>query len=575
MKMGPMRFAISPHEKAPMFLAEKNPELLVAQALSETQSLQTTESVRQLIRQTGLVNLWYFLKVIAGYNGPFNLITDHLHLDMANFCQEYGMVPGSFCAVSASRKMYKTTVCTTGFDSWECLRDPDITIGLYHSVYDEAAKFLQSIERIFDSNEFFAWVYPEWVPSKNQTHWNDKEMLFAMAKDGGPRTRHHKEMTIEIGSVGGTNQGRHYRKIDLDDIVGENDLDVERASNVDMERKKNWITGVKRHLIVNAQEDRVFAKFTRYAPDDAYEPIMTNIKKLIMYDENKLDPTYVEKKDGQWTVYYRFMEENGEIAFPESGMTKEILADILEEDPWEYYTQIENNPYKSGIAEFTEYKLIPFDLDYENDKGWIVRYEEPDKKIEIELEECDIVQAADPGGSERRKSSKTSRSAQGVIAHHWNDKRFICSVRAGYVDTATLFDWFFSDWEKFKNCIRVTLLEAQGPFKILGPNLRHEEERRNVYISQRPMPAVGKKEERIKAVLHPLFRRKLIYCRRDLIPMVNEELKVFPGGRKNDILDMIAFACANTNKPFSPEELTERAESGERRKSLILNAAGY
>ncbi len=32
MKMGPMRFAISPHEKAPMFLAEKNPELLVAQA---------------------------------------------------------------------------------------------------------------------------------------------------------------------------------------------------------------------------------------------------------------------------------------------------------------------------------------------------------------------------------------------------------------------------------------------------------------------------------------------------------------------------------------------------------------
>jgi hypothetical protein len=62
-------FEIERHPQAPVFSEESNPALVLRQLVEEVSSggrMSTTESVRQLLRQAGLVYLWFFLKFIAG-----------------------------------------------------------------------------------------------------------------------------------------------------------------------------------------------------------------------------------------------------------------------------------------------------------------------------------------------------------------------------------------------------------------------------------------------------------------------------------------------------------------------------
>ena len=554
---------------APMFEHEKNEQELVRQIIQEMQNIQTIDAVRDAARQLAVVNLWFFEKYVAGYNGPFADLNTDLHLDMANFCQDYVLVPGSMTAMGAPRFHFKSTVATTGFDAWEAIRWPDITIGLFHSIYEKATDFLHIIQRIFDSNELFAWLFPEYVPKRNSPRWNDSEMMLPPTV----RKRFHNEATIECGSVGGTSQGRHYDKIDLDDIVGENDLNAERKSSIDMYKKVEWIKGIKRTLIMDWRTSRVCAKFTRYSVDDAYEPIMMNMKKLIIYDEHKLN--YEVKPNGEWVVYYRFVEENGKIIFPER-ITKEKLDQMVEEDPWTYWTQFENNPQKSGLAEFSGYWVGGCQLDYDKSNGWTILFREDNEVKEWDLADCDLVVAGDPAATERYMSARTSRSAVVVLVHAPDDKRFIISIHADYVEITKFFDWLFDDARKFSGYLRTTYLEAQGPFKILSALLREEEQKKNMYLNLRPVSATRDKDVRIRSNVIPIVNDKLLYVDDNYRSLLMEEFKGFPQSQKKDILDALALGLANTNRPPTAEEKYAREEADEERaREMSYNVTGY
>ena len=88
---------IAPHPEAPLFSQEKDPALVLKQAISEISSqggFRDTEQIRQLLRQAGFVSLWFYLKFIAGYSGPYNLLNTDLHVEMCNFRQRAAVTPG-------------------------------------------------------------------------------------------------------------------------------------------------------------------------------------------------------------------------------------------------------------------------------------------------------------------------------------------------------------------------------------------------------------------------------------------------------------------------------------------------
>lgn len=82
-------FTISPHPDAPELSDPKKAPLYLAQLSAEVGSdhFQTTEEVRNLMRQASLVNLWFFLKCVAGFAGPFEKLNTNLHREMCNFAQ--------------------------------------------------------------------------------------------------------------------------------------------------------------------------------------------------------------------------------------------------------------------------------------------------------------------------------------------------------------------------------------------------------------------------------------------------------------------------------------------------------
>ena len=235
-----MKFEISPHPKAPMFSGDTDSQLKIVHAMQEMANLQTTEKVRDLLRQVCFVNLWFFQKFVIGYSqSPFEFLNTSLHLDMCNFAQRMSK-DGVWAAVFEPRWHFKTTVFSIGLDAHDLLREPeDMAIGIFHAVYDKALDILHAIQRIFDSNELFEWLFPEYVPPPRQKRWNDEEMVLPTTI----KPRWSKDPSARCGSVGSTSQGMHFKKINLDDIVGESDLDAGRAGGIDMERKAIYLYG--------------------------------------------------------------------------------------------------------------------------------------------------------------------------------------------------------------------------------------------------------------------------------------------------------------------------------------------
>ena len=71
-------------------------------------------------------------------------------------------------------------------------------------------------------------------------------------------------------AISGSGEGYHYDLIDLDDPVGLGDLNAERRSNVDMEKKKQWFSTNKEALLID-RSSRICVKGTRFGIDDFYQ----------------------------------------------------------------------------------------------------------------------------------------------------------------------------------------------------------------------------------------------------------------------------------------------------------------
>src|SRR4030042_984098 len=82
------KLLISPHPLAPRFSAADGQQVLeeMVRELSSATAGSSEESF-SLFKEAAYVNLFIFLKFIAGYNGPYDKLKWDIHLDMCNFRQ--------------------------------------------------------------------------------------------------------------------------------------------------------------------------------------------------------------------------------------------------------------------------------------------------------------------------------------------------------------------------------------------------------------------------------------------------------------------------------------------------------
>jgi len=540
------KLEISTHVNAPIFNADSNPQLLLQQLSAELSSSnpQTTQTIVQLLREAGYVSLWFYLKFIAGSDGPYNLLDEQLHLDMANFRQRVATTPGIKACGLVPRSCYKSTIWSHGANAWELLRNPNLRIGCTSQVYDRALSFVQTTISIFTDNELHKLLYPEYTKENR----SNVDLIL------GNRTRKYPESNLQAISAGSSTQGSHFDLFDCDDIVGEDMLNASHVAGADMARMGNWLFSNLRTLVVSWIDSRVMVVGTRYAVDDPYERIMKSTKEQLgWWDAMAVD--YPLDSNGDWVTYYRPAKQidsdgNGYSVNPNAFNLKQ-LAELEQSDPWVYQSQYANNPLAAGVSDFANYTVEKFDLEYDSEKEtYEIIFLDKQSGVfsRIDLRTCDLVIAGDPSGGTVVASFNSSRAAVVVLATDCLGRRFVLDVEANFVPPTKFFDWLFMYKKKYFNYARSTFVEAQGAFKSFTSILRKEEVLRHEWLNLLPIPALGDKETTIRNILQPILDKHKLYLRKELYTKVMEELRVFPS-KKMDILDALKIAVYKSIVP--------------------------
>jgi hypothetical protein len=454
---------------------------------------------------------------------------------------------------------------THGASAWELLRNPDLRIGIFSSKFERASEFMHTAQRVFDDNELFEGLFPEYIPERGYgARWNDTEAVLPC------RSRNYPEPNLKAHSAGGSTAGVHVDLALFDDIIDDSQLNSDHGATADLYRMKNWLFTNMRTLLVG-QESRVILSATRYALDDPYEDIMKDAFVHAGY-WGDADKEYALKADGEWVVYYRRALEDGVSIFPEA-YTPESLDKIAARDPWTYQTQYLNDPRGTGMLEFVGMKPKVCTLDYDAAKGdWFI--EKVYGKAPVPLSACDLIFACDPAASEKRMSQRTSQTAIVVLATDWEDNCYFLEASKGYWAPSDYINRLFLLRERYKGTQRATFVEMQAGFKVLGDIIREEEKRRETYLNVRAVNALVHKEDTIRSIWEPLLKLGKVYTNSEACIPLEAEVSLFPSVVAKDLLDAGKIALHARVRGTEPDYWNEDPEIVELRRRRRLSLRG-
>ena len=529
---------IAPHPWAKTYARESNPQLVLKQVIQEVASGNfptDNEAFRVLLRDTGFVSLWFYLKFICGSAGPYDKINTDLHVDMCNFRQRC-LKPGIKGFVLVPRASYKSTVISHGANSWELLRDPDITIGCTSQIAERAQGFVKLTISNYTENEFHKWLYPEY----GKIGRSEDEFVLSN------RTKRRDQPSLRWITAGGATAGIHVDLFNPDDIVGEDLLNSDRSSGADMYRLTNWLHGNLRTLVVSWGSSRVVGAGTRYALDDPYERIMQHTREQVGYWD---EVDYPVDPKGEWTTYYRPALQGQESIFPEA-YSVESLDQMAETDPWLRATQYDNNPLKAGTSDFGTYNPGDCKVRWDDAReDYVIEF---DDGTAIALAKCDVVAGGDPSGGGKAKGPRASKNAAAVIAHTPDGRVAIIDAQSGFVEPTRFFEWLLDFDRKYGARMRGPYVEATGGFVAVVKLLRREANERKVRPPI-PIPPIGDKEATIRSTYQPLLAKGKLFIESRIRGLVLAELKVFPSIRM-DLLDAIKLAIYKSRRPVDNED---------------------
>lgn len=573
--VAPQFVEIVAHPDAPLFAAtrsDKEVEETFAEAMRlgegigdyTTDPRDLDEDDLELLREASLVNLYFFLRYVAGYANAYNELIPTLHGEMCNFAQ-LSLRPGARCAAFLPRFSFKSTVFSHGLDAWRLVRNPNERQGVFGGLQERADDFMHCVQRVFDANDLVALLWPSSKPkSKRDGTWNEKVLRMPS------RTRSFPEPSCRAHTAGGTTAGIHVDHGNVDDIVSDAELTSTKDASSEMIRRRDWLPYALATILMSQTQSTVMAVGTRYSIDDPWESVMRHAKTHYG-DWSAVSKFYEVDENGGWDVYYRTcLDDEGVSIFP-SKYTKETLEALAKEDFWTYITQFVNNPHAVEKIEFSGHDVGHAQLGRGKDGELVVVFDGE----EHDLHEADVVLAGDPASSDKRVSAKTSRSSAVVSARFAirmpGSKRprrvvVFLDIKAGYLSPALYFDTLFALHRRFAEYVRASYMETAGPFKFLLKFLREEEARRKTYINVQGIQPLGDKLATIRSAYEPLLRDGDLYVVDDVREELMWELSVFPS-MSLDVLDAGKIAIA---KHVEPEgvETSEYDEDDEEREEI-------
>lgn len=109
----------------------------------------------------------------------------------------------------------KTTILTIAHSIQWVLNYPDVRILISTAVAQQAQDMLREMKGKFQFNDAMRWLFPEFCPPENKAaEFGNQDSFIAPC-----RTRHAKEPTVSVSSIGKVIAGYHYEVLKFSDMV--------------------------------------------------------------------------------------------------------------------------------------------------------------------------------------------------------------------------------------------------------------------------------------------------------------------------------------------------------------------
>lgn len=569
-------FTILPHPKAPVFNSSSPAEArrILAELISEVGGSQTLSAeALDLLRQAGLVNLYFFTKYILGSYEHVSYLNDGLQLDVCNWRQsEACMRPHARAAFALFRGSGKTDITTVSAGKWELTRNPDLAIGIVNSKVDRAATFTGSILDTFLHNELYKLLWP--ANCKFPSKVSGAEFTLPS------RVKLRKEPSVKALGCTGSTEGDRFDLLDADDLIGLDDLSLDDTSAATMFRKERWFLASEKANLADLTS-RYIMQFTTFGAEGLYSKVFKNLASV----EGSILDEYFPGGERIWSLYIRDVIENGRPTLPEVH-TEASLESLRRESPSLYYSQYRMRPTEGGLLEFKDLpvgraRLLVREV-AENVREFFVEFSAEEKarlgKIVTErgglaprwpeeteivpLGEMDVYGGVDPAGTSREDAtSRSCKSALEVWARDSRERNVLVLEKAGFFSPVEFFEKIHEAVVFLGGALPKIGVEKAAMQKIIRPLLEKERNVfwKNAWVSFRDLDAGGDKDGRIRFMLGPLGARGLLWVCEGTGREFLDELALFPAAKyKKDALDASEKALRELRTPETEEEAEER-----------------
>lgn len=453
------------------------------------------EDIRVQLANLGRTNLWFLCKGVLshGISPVKNLLTVGLHREM---CAVVESTTHNRKLLLVPRGTLKTTVAGIGRPIQRLLQDPTRRILLACNTMRNAQRRLRRIQRHFEANPIFRWLYPEVVPDFDKVPWNANEMTVR-------RSATTVEPSVDIAGVGTAVTGRHYTDIVKDDIVDDKNTNTPEL----IEDTIEW----------DASTIPLF--------DDPEDP--SNEEVVIGTPWHRADLYSLKSADPEYLVYIRHALEAtdgtpdfsaGLPIFPErlSRDRLEKIRDRIANDEL-FFCQYMCDPRGGEASQFRREWIQTFDGEPEGDLTYAL--------------------TVDPGSLRPDDGDFTAYVVCAVDVH---SNLYVVHRVAARHNPREIINTIFDIYAQFQ-LIHSVGIEEVAYQKTLQFFAQEEMRRRGVWLPFVHLHTDTRvsKEMRIRSMI-PRFSNLSMFIRPHMMDLKNQLLD-FPKGRHDDLIDALAY----------------------------------
>jgi len=387
---------------------------------------------KQYLRELCLSSFYHFVSIIIMHairddeQHP-RLPLKPFHKEVLDFCQRPDLKRKG---ILMPRYFLKSTTITCSMPLWLWLRNNNVKSLIVTETTDKATDSIVFIRGQIEKNALLRRIFPEVIMSDK---WKRENRWSAAAVDF-PNTGVSKDPSIRALGVGVASQGIHVDHAFLDDIIGQKDM----LSVIEAQNTWKWFGNVEELTITPdytlPHASYIYLIGTHYAPEDIYD----RVRKT--------------RSEYRW-MHVPCEDDQGEPTWPEK-LTKEGIQ-AMKDDPERailFYTQMQNDPMKSGLTTFRpEWKKFYVWDKNEDGEDLIVWTDQRGEPHATRLKELDISGTVDPAtvGDAMKTACRTAVVVVGV--HRKLGAKFVLEAWAKKIrQPSELYEEIFKYHKKYR-----------------------------------------------------------------------------------------------------------------------------